>query len=137
MEEGRERAKNRPIELDWDKLLPSGADGDDRPATIVIVKTKTLGSATKNSPEMAANEASVEQLTDHELFERIGSTKKTISMISHTMPDKGEKLLNSLRRLEDESERRKRRRPETIQLEVFALFFLFLLLSFVFGCREN
>ena len=137
MEEERERAKNRPIELDWDKLLPSGADGDDRPATIVIVKTKTLGSAAKNSPEMAANEASVEQLTDHELFERIGSTKKTISMMSRTRPDKGEKLLNSLRRLEDESERRKRRRPETIQLEVFALFFLFLLLSFVFGCREN
>ncbi|XP_062110293.1 ubiquitin-like-specific protease 1D isoform X3 [Humulus lupulus] len=118
MEEEVEAKKQKPLKLDWSELLPTK---DDDPPPLLIVNSETLtGKAQRLSPEMSSdrrNEA-IAQLSDHELNERIKSTAMNIKNgVLSRLPDKGEKLKNSLKSLEDERERRKRKRVETIHVE--------------------
>ncbi|PON98938.1 Ulp1 protease family, C-terminal catalytic domain containing protein [Trema orientale] len=122
--EGEGATKQGPLKLDWEKLLPS--KDDDQP-TLLIVKPRTLAAeARKPAPAMGSDhpllerDETIEQMNDKELDEkiqRIRGNVQRVSKIRNTLPDKGEKLQNFLKRLEDESKRRKRRRVETIELE--------------------
>ncbi|XP_030496698.2 ubiquitin-like-specific protease 1D isoform X1 [Cannabis sativa] len=119
MEDEVEAKKKKPLNLDWNELFSTK---DDEPPPLVILKSETLtgAKAQRPSPEMSSDrrhEAN-EQLTDHELNERIRSTAINIKNgLASKLPDKGERLKNSLKALEDERERRKRKRVETIHLE--------------------
>ncbi|PON59331.1 Ulp1 protease family, C-terminal catalytic domain containing protein [Parasponia andersonii] len=122
--EGERATKQGPLKLDWEKLLSSK---DDDPPTLLIVKPRTLAAeARKPGPAMGSDhqllerDEAIEQMNDKELDEkiqRIRGNVQRVSKIRNTLPDKGEKLQNFLKRLEDESKRRKRRRVETIELE--------------------
>ncbi|XP_024023957.1 ubiquitin-like-specific protease 1D isoform X1 [Morus notabilis] len=124
MEEGS--AAKQPLELDWNKLFYEG-DDDGPPPSVVIVNSKALAGENWKEPAMAAADSAdrrpadkhetYEQMADHVLLERINSTRQSIPNLIRTLPDKGAKLRESLKCMEDERDRRKLRRVETIHLE--------------------
>ncbi|KAJ7953632.1 ubiquitin-like-specific protease 1D [Quillaja saponaria] len=103
-------AKKRPVPLDWDAFLGSQ---DEEPPVLVIVKPTTTVTDTElqrlldmDRDQQYLLTESIEELTDHKLEESIRSKRNTLQTIK-SLPDKGEKLRATLKRLEDEMERRK------------------------------
>lgn len=120
MEEEKPR-KRRPIDLDWETLLPS-QDGD--PPAVLIVKSNNNSNTTDTlrGSSMAADyqhsNTEYAELRDHELDDRIKRLKLNVEQMCPKLPDKGEKFRLSLKRMEEERERRKLKRVETVCLEV-------------------
>ncbi|KAJ9554411.1 hypothetical protein OSB04_018456 [Centaurea solstitialis] len=97
------KKKNTPFDIDWNKLMDDD-DVDDRPPEIVIT------SAVKsNGGGDGGGESEYRRKTDGELEEMISRTKHNIVTLSDKLIDKGEKLKATLRRCEDEVERRKKK----------------------------
>ncbi|XP_048322454.1 ubiquitin-like-specific protease 1D [Ziziphus jujuba] len=119
MEEAKPR-KRRPLDLDWETLLPS--QEDDPPAVLIVKSNNNQNINTLKDSSMAAadsrnSDSEYSELRDHELDDRIVRQKKNIEGMGPRLPDKGEKLRLSLKRMEEERERRKLRRVETVYLE--------------------
>ncbi|KAG7979613.1 hypothetical protein I3843_05G139200 [Carya illinoinensis] len=110
MEEGG--AKKIPLVLDWEKLLPS--HDDDVPPPLLVVKPS--GQPPNESPmdsdqsHSQREEGGFHLLSDHDLNESIRSKLRTLENMAPKLADKGEKIRATLKRLEDEMERRKLRR---------------------------
>ncbi|KAL5552901.1 hypothetical protein UlMin_040302 [Ulmus minor] len=115
-----EGARKKPLELDWDKLLPNK---DDDPQPLLVVKSNSAAPETRKESVMAGDRKisdkieAIEKMSDHELVEKIRSSRKSLQSYGRTLPDKGEKLKLLVKQFEEEMERRKRRRVETIRLE--------------------
>ncbi|XAR65060.1 Ulp1 peptidase [Bertholletia excelsa] len=112
--------KKQPINLDWNLLLPDGED--EPPPELVVTAAPAPATATSErelSPQLMdcdqqeqsiRNELS--RVTNSELDEMITRQKRTLETLSSKLPDGGEKLRDSVKRLEEERERRKLRRVE-------------------------
>ncbi|KAM3754212.1 hypothetical protein ACB098_03G149700 [Castanea mollissima] len=115
-----DRAKKRPLELDWEKLLPNSSqndddDDDDAPPEL-IVKSSTTTTTTTATTMGSGDERheDFEKWNDRMLEEQIERKRRTCETMGPRMPDKGEKLRLTLKRLEDERERRKLARPQKL-----------------------
>ncbi|KAL0004188.1 hypothetical protein SO802_011749 [Lithocarpus litseifolius] len=109
-----DRTKKRPLDLDWEKLLPNSSqndDDDDAPPEL-IVKSSTTTTATMGSGDERHED--FEKWSDRTLEEQIERKRRTCETMGPRMPDKGEKLRLTLKRLEDERERRKLARPQKL-----------------------
>lgn len=83
----------KPLDMDWDNVFKEKGDG--APAELVVVPKDELMSQ------------QVSNLTDHQLSEKIAGIKKTAASLASKLPDKGAKILISLKLHEEELERRK------------------------------
>ncbi|KAK4598129.1 hypothetical protein RGQ29_015571 [Quercus rubra] len=109
-----DRAKKRPLDLDWEKLLPNSSqnddDDDDAPPELIVkssTTTATMGSGDERHEDL-------EKWSDRMLEEHIERKRRTCETMGPRMPDKGEKLRLTLKRFEDERERRKLARPQKL-----------------------
>ncbi|KAM3706409.1 hypothetical protein ACJW31_03G150400 [Castanea mollissima] len=112
-----DRAKKRPLELDWEKLLPNSSqnddDDDDAPPELIVKSSTTTTTATTMGSGDERHE-DFEKWNDRMLEEQIERKRRTCETMGPRMPDKGEKLRLTLKRLEDERERRKLARPQKL-----------------------
>ncbi|KAL4639120.1 hypothetical protein ACB092_03G195000 [Castanea dentata] len=113
-----DRAKKRPLELDWEKLLPNSSqnyddDDDDAPPELIVKSSTTTTTATTMGSGDERYE-DFEKWSDRMLEEQIERKRRTCETMGPRMPDKGEKLRLTLKRLEDERERRKLARPQKL-----------------------
>ncbi|ERN06626.1 ubiquitin-like-specific protease 1D isoform X1 [Amborella trichopoda] len=100
--------ENQPLKLDWNKLLP----GRDDPVAELEVLSDSRGKIRDETvtelDSLSMSREKVEKITDHQLEEKIQRVKRTLSTsFTLKLPDGGEKFRTSLKRLEDEKERRK------------------------------
>lgn len=120
MEEGG--AKKLPLVLDWEKLLPSHDDGVPPPLLVVIPNSQPPKSSPMDSDQShSQREEGFDLLSDHDLNESIRSKRRTLETMAPKLHDKGQKIRATLKRLEDEMERRKLRRLNKVFS--FSLFF--------------
>ena len=115
-----DRAKKRPLDLDWEKLLPNSSqnddDDDDAPPELIVkssTTTATMGSGDERHEDL-------EKWSDRMLEEHIERKRRTCETMGPRMPDKGEKLRLTLKRFEDERERRKLARPQKLNSSSYA-----------------
>ncbi|XP_075658267.1 ubiquitin-like-specific protease 1D isoform X5 [Castanea sativa] len=108
-----DRAKKRPLELDWEKLLPNSSQNDDAPPELIVKSSTTTTTATTMGSGDERHE-DFEKWGDRMLEEQIERKRRTCETMGPRMPDKGEKLRLTLKRLEDERERRKLARPQKL-----------------------
>ncbi|XP_030553193.2 ubiquitin-like-specific protease 1D isoform X2 [Rhodamnia argentea] len=97
---------NRRERIDWDKLLDDD-DDDDGPPPVLIVTRSSSGPA----PAMESDDG-IAGLSDQQLADSIASKMRTLRGLQRNLPDGGDKLRSTLKRLEEEQERRKLRRIE-------------------------
>ncbi|XP_054775815.1 ubiquitin-like-specific protease 1D isoform X1 [Prosopis cineraria] len=114
MEEGS--AKGRPLDLDWNKLLPTHDDGPPSPVVVINTCTKTIVSITEpqrtSHRDVDPRAEDLRLLTDHQLTDSYNSKLRTFENTAKNLPDKGDKLRVTLKHYEDELSRRRRRRLE-------------------------
>ncbi|XP_057947913.1 ubiquitin-like-specific protease 1D isoform X4 [Malania oleifera] len=127
--EGEEEKKKKPLDLDWDQLLPTRED-EEPPAELVVTTEATAGAVTasgaatttserqrhrEHSPMVREPQAQqqhysqrddIEHMTDHELNDTIRRKIRNIETLGPKLPDKGAKLRASLKRFQGEMERR-------------------------------
>ncbi|CAL5418949.1 unnamed protein product [Camellia sinensis] len=112
--EEEKKMKGGPIDLDWDLLLPRG--NDDEPPPVLVVTAAARNQSPP--PPMGGDQEELSQRdelfqkSDRELEDAITRLRNSIETIGPKLPDKGEKLRASLKRLEDEKEHRKLCRVE-------------------------
>lgn len=122
--EEEEKKEKRPLNLDWETLLPNQ---EDEPPPVLVVEEE---SPTTGEPQQQQNQRDgVEQKTDHELNDMITRQSITLENLGPKLPDKGAKLRANLQRLIDERERRKICRVEKV-----CYFYHLLNLTLYFGC---
>lgn len=132
MEEEKNKKRKSPIDLDWDKLLPPRQQDDDEPPPILVVTTIS-GVAGQPQSTMGGGEQvgdELETMPDLRLEESITRGRKNYETLGPKLPDKGQKLLASIRRLEEENERRKRRR--LVKVGTFLPFILIQIFNFMY-----
>ncbi|PWA71236.1 Peptidase C48, SUMO/Sentrin/Ubl1 [Artemisia annua] len=105
---GPKRKASTPITLDWDQLLSREDGGDDRPPELEVIRSN------KKPKELSENIYQSEDLemvvkSDRELKESIARFKRNLKTLAHKLRDGGERLRVSLKRHEDELERRLQR----------------------------
>ena len=120
MEEAGE-AKKRPLELDWDNLLP---DRDEGPFTLTIIKGNgSIAQPRKNSDMVFDQRYSpvddIELMNVRELEDSIQRQKTTLATMAGKLRDGGEKCRNTIKRYEEELERRKMRQPKAVKVNFF------------------
>ncbi|KAJ7943630.1 ubiquitin-like-specific protease 1D [Quillaja saponaria] len=110
--------KKRPLNLDWDALIPSQ---EEEPPVVVIVKPTATTTITEpqthsdmDTDQQYSQTEAIEHFSDHKLEESIRSKRNTLLTTAMNLPDKGEKLRAALKRLEDELEQEE---TETSQKE--------------------
>lgn len=106
--EEEEKKEKRPLDLNWETLLPSQ---DDEPPLVLVVEQE---SPTIEEPQQQqqTQRDDVEYKTDHELNDLISRHSIHVESLGPKLPDKGAKLRANLQRLMDERERRKLCRVE-------------------------
>ncbi|KAL2546910.1 Ubiquitin-like-specific protease [Forsythia ovata] len=104
MEGGGERKRKSPLALDWEKLL--GKEDDEDPV-LVVKRPAAAEKPTTDGGEESSREDHFCQLSDKELIVEIGRMKSNLRTLAANLPDRGEKFLASIKRREDELERRK------------------------------
>ncbi|OVA09856.1 Peptidase C48 [Macleaya cordata] len=104
-----ENISNKPLNLEWDKLLNNKDDG---PPPELVVVTKTNEEAPPPSAQSLKD--NLQQISDHDLSEAIRRIRSRIDGLSKILPDKGAKLRDSLKRHEEEHDRRKLLRSQEI-----------------------
>ena len=107
--EEEEKKEKRPLELDWETLLPSQED-EPPPVLVVEEEASTIG----EQQHQQTQRDDVEYKTDHELNEMITRQSNMLETLGPKLPDKGAKLRANLQRLMDERERRKFCRVEKV-----------------------
>lgn len=115
MEGDGERKRKSPLELDWDKLLRQ--EDDEDPVLVV----KPVAAAAEKKPMTDGGEESsggdqFRQTPDDELMTEIARMKNNFPSLAANLPDRGEKYLASIKRREEELERRKRQKVELLSL---------------------
>lgn len=110
--EEEEKKEKRPLDLNWETLLPSQ---DDEPPLVLVVEQE---SPTIEEPQQQqqTQRDDVEYKTDYELNELITRQSSNVESLGPKLPDKGAKLRVNLQRLMDERERRKLCRVEKVCL---------------------
>lgn len=100
-----EGAKKRPLELDWDKLLPS-QDDDDVPLEVIVKTThqSAMGSDQRQSDE------DLQGLSTHYIQEQIDRKRRTLETLGPKLADKGDKIRRTIKRLQDELDRREHKK---------------------------
>ncbi|XP_044493280.1 ubiquitin-like-specific protease 1D isoform X2 [Mangifera indica] len=122
MEEQEENRHKRKLDIDWEEVFPTG--NDEPPADLIVKKEEPPAAPPKSrilsgfSDDSLAGDEFYQQITDHELEARISSMKKTYEDLNRTLPDKGRKILDKIKRLEDEKQRR-RLRPAEMDVDRF------------------
>ncbi|XP_031263142.1 ubiquitin-like-specific protease 1D isoform X3 [Pistacia vera] len=122
MEEQEENRNKRKLDIDWEEVLTAG--NDDPPAELIVKKEEPPSAPPKSttlpgsSDDALAGDEFYQQITDHELETKITSMKKTYENFNRTLADKGQKILDKIKRLEDEKQRRRLRRAEMDCLDV-------------------
>ncbi|XP_022864492.1 uncharacterized protein LOC111384448 [Olea europaea var. sylvestris] len=111
MEGDGERKRKSPLELDWDKLLRP--EDDEDPVLVV----KPVAAAAEKKPMTDDGEESsrgdqFRQTPDDELMTEITRMKNNFPSLAANLPDRGEKYLASIKRREEELERRKRQKDD-------------------------
>ncbi|CAA6667035.1 unnamed protein product [Spirodela intermedia] len=98
--------ERKPLDIPWKELL---SDREHAAADVVVVQSSRGGGGGGEQQQALAGEpCSVGRLTDHMLEEKIERVQRHIaSGFLLKLPDKGAKLLASLRSLEEERELRK------------------------------
>ncbi|KAL2546995.1 ubiquitin-like-specific protease 1D [Forsythia ovata] len=104
MEGGGERKRKSPLALDWEKLL--GKEDDEDPV-LVVKRPAAAEKPTTDGGEESSREDHFCQLSDKELIVEIGRMKSNLRTLAANLPDRGEKFLASIKRRENELERRK------------------------------
>ncbi|KAL2519518.1 Ubiquitin-like-specific protease 1D [Abeliophyllum distichum] len=104
MEGGGGRKRKSPLALDWEKLL--GKEDDEDPV-LVVKRPAAAEKPTTDGGEESSREDHFRQLSDKELIVEIGRMKSNLRTLAANLPDRGEKFLASIKRREDELERRK------------------------------
>ncbi|XP_050372838.1 ubiquitin-like-specific protease 1D [Argentina anserina] len=102
-----ERAeRKRPLRLDLDKLL--GDDDDFDPPEVIRVKKTTPITIIADEPpkqaEMSGGDEEFATLSDKDIDEAIRRLRENDKRLSHSLPDKGEKLRIRLKKMEDEKQ---------------------------------
>ncbi|KAK1555363.1 hypothetical protein Q3G72_025380 [Acer saccharum] len=111
MEKRVESRNKRKLDLDWDQVFVER--NDDQPAELIVEKDGPPRAASNAySDDSASGDEIDPKLPDAELESDIKRKKKTYDTYRFTLPDKGEKLLREIKRLEDERQRRRLLRPE-------------------------
>lgn len=96
--------ERKPLDIPWKELL---SDREHAAADVVVVPG-SRGGGGEQQQALPGEPCSLATLTDHMLEERIERVQRHIaSGFTSKLPDKGAKLLASLRSLEEERERRK------------------------------
>lgn len=99
--------KRKKLDIDYDELLTSDSDNDfdDGPPELIITSSeKSYGGGPENE---------LRTKTDDQLKDKIKKTKYHILVLGPKLPDKGDKLKLTLRRLEAECNRRNRNKVFT------------------------
>ncbi|KAJ8758999.1 hypothetical protein K2173_003237 [Erythroxylum novogranatense] len=100
-----EDSKKRPLIIDWDTM--HDPDDDEQPPPVVIVKKD----ADPPKPTSKLTNKSVREdlayMNDHELDEAIKRHRNNYKKVGFTLPDKGEKILATVKDLEEERQQRK------------------------------
>ncbi|CAK9137778.1 unnamed protein product [Ilex paraguariensis] len=112
MEEGERKGKK--LDLDWEKLLPDHQDDDEEPPTVLVVTTTGADAEKSESVAMDGEQQQngFRHLSDKELYDTIERNRQNLKSVGEKLADKGEKLRVSIKRQEDEIERRQRQRAE-------------------------
>ncbi|CAI9756272.1 unnamed protein product [Fraxinus pennsylvanica] len=111
MEGGGERKRKSPLKLDWDKLL--GQEDDEDP--VLLVKPAAGAAAEKpmtDGGEESSRDDHFRQTSDDDLKIEIKRMKNNFSALAANLPDRGDKLLASIKRREEELERRKHQKED-------------------------
>ncbi|KAJ8773839.1 hypothetical protein K2173_008302 [Erythroxylum novogranatense] len=96
-----EDCKKRPLVIDWTKMLE---DDDGEPPALVVVKN------TEDPPQpspMVSQREDVAFLSDQQLEDAIKRQKSNYSKIRLALPDRGQKILATVKAFEEERVRRK------------------------------
>ena len=110
--EEEEKKEKRPLDLNWETLLPS--QGDEPPLVLVVEQESPTIEEPQQQQQTQRDD--VEYKTDHELNELITRQSSYLESLAPKLPDKGAKLRVNLQRLMDERERRKLCRVEKVCL---------------------
>ncbi|XP_028754422.1 ubiquitin-like-specific protease 1D isoform X2 [Neltuma alba] len=97
-----------PLQLDWDRLLPSR--DDEPPPTLIISQPPKLADAVLDQQSPVAD--NLERYSDRDLMDLLRRKKRTLETTGPKLPDKGEKLRVLIKHCEDELAHRKRRRVD-------------------------
>ncbi|CAK9181712.1 unnamed protein product [Ilex paraguariensis] len=111
--EGGER-KRKKLDLDWGKLLSDHIDEDEEPPTVMVV-TNTGAAAEKLKSAAMDDEQQqngFNHMNDRELNDVLERNIQNLKSVGDRLPDKGQKLRVSIKRLEEEIERRQHQRAE-------------------------
>lgn len=109
MEQQGEKCKKRKLDINWKEVLP---ERNDEPlAELIVEKAEPPTSAPKSvhamNDDSGSGEESERQMSNHELELKIARMKSFYETSRQRMPDKGEKFIAKLQRLEKEHERRR------------------------------
>uniref|UniRef100_A0A5B6ZMV5 Putative ubiquitin-like-specific protease 1D isoform X2 n=1 Tax=Davidia involucrata TaxID=16924 RepID=A0A5B6ZMV5_DAVIN len=106
-----EKKRKTPIDLDWEKLLPSR---DEEPPPVLVVTTSGREPSAMSGEQFQQSwmEEELSRMGDKELNDSIFRHRRNVETLGPKLPDKGEKLKATLKCLEDERERRESRRME-------------------------
>ena len=113
MEEVNNFKRKKPLEIDWKMIFSTDDDVDDRPPEIVITSAVKStagggGGGGRREAKTEKEDAEYQKKSDRELEDMIPRIKQNILKLSDKLPDKGEKFKATLKRCEDEVERRKK-----------------------------
>ncbi|PPD77655.1 hypothetical protein GOBAR_DD25419 [Gossypium barbadense] len=106
----RKKAKKRKLDLDWNKLLSKDVADEEPPPPLVVIKAEPhpppRKSDTMGGGDDQGKEEFWESLPDYKLEEKILRQQRNLECLGSKLPDKGKKISDQLRLLEEEKRRR-------------------------------
>nr|XP_043609828.1 uncharacterized protein LOC122581647 [Erigeron canadensis] len=121
------KTKKKPLDLGWNRLLPTTSSGHDdgrSPELIITTSTNKFdgGGGEVHAPQQEdqKDDLGIMTKTDDEINECIARKRNSFQVLGKRLPDKGEKFMADIRRLEIELERRNKLKleKETCEAEV-------------------
>ncbi|KAG8500165.1 hypothetical protein CXB51_004259 [Gossypium anomalum] len=103
-------AKKRKLDLDWNKLLSKDVADEEPPPPLVVIKAEPQPSPRKSDTMGGGDDQGKEEfweiLPDDKLEEKILRQQRNLECFGSKLPDKGKKINDQLRLLEEEKRRR-------------------------------
>ncbi|KAG4205974.1 hypothetical protein ERO13_A04G135200v2 [Gossypium hirsutum] len=103
-------AKKRKLDLDWNKLLSKDVADEEPPPPLVVIKAEPQPSPRKSDTMGGGDDQGKEEfwesLPDDKLEEKILRQQRNLECFGSKLPDKGKKISDQLRLLEEEKRRR-------------------------------
>ncbi|KAM7487317.1 hypothetical protein LguiB_024801 [Lonicera macranthoides] len=103
-----ERNRKRPQPIDWEKVFIE----DDPPLELEVISTPVISNMGGGGDQQPPPRDDISRMTDTQLVDLMARQRRNIATLGPKLPDKGEKLKATLQRYQDENERRKNRRLE-------------------------